>query len=195
MSVEIRNAEIHRKTNETEILLQLELDGTGSYQIDTEMQFIGHLLSLFSMHSLTNLKVWARGDDEHHIVEDIAICLGRAIRECVGEKKSLRRYGCQTIPMDEALARVAIDMSGRPFLYFDVPVPAERVADFSTELVEEFFRALVNSAGMTVHIDLLRGSNSHHVIESVFKAFARALREAVDYEPRIEGVWSTKGGL
>jgi len=195
---EIRKAEIHRKTTETEILLQLELDGTGSYQIDTEMPFLGHMLALFSMHSLCNLKVWARGDtevDDHHTVEDIGLCFGLALKQAIGEKKGLRRYGSATIPMDEALARAVVDLSGRPYLSYHVPVPGERVGNFATELVEEFFRAVVNSAGITLHIDLIRGSNSHHILEAVFKAFARALKEAVEIEPRVEGVWSTKGKL
>ncbi len=198
MNDEIRKAEIHRKTTETEILLQLELDGTGSYQIDTEMPFLGHMLALFSMHSLCNLKVWARGDtevDDHHTVEDIGLCFGLALKQAIGEKKGLCRYGSATIPMDEALARVVIDLSGRPYLSYNVPVPGERVGSFATELVEEFFRAVVNSAGITLHIDLIRGSNSHHILEAVFKAFARALKEAIEYEPRVEGVWSTKGKL
>jgi len=198
VSDEIRSAEIHRKTTETEILLRMELDGTGSYQIDTEMPFLGHMLALFSMHSLCNLKVWARGDtevDDHHTVEDIGLCFGLALKQAIGDKKGLRRYGSATIPMDEALARVVVDLSGRPYLSYHVPVPGERVGTFATELVEEFFRAVVNSAGITLHIDLIRGSNSHHILEAVFKAFARALKEAIEYEPRVEGVWSTKGKL
>ncbi|HHV77436.1 MAG TPA: imidazoleglycerol-phosphate dehydratase HisB [Syntrophothermus lipocalidus] len=194
----MRSAEIHRKTTETEILLRMELDGTGSYQIDTEMPFLGHMLALFSMHSLCNLKVWARGDtevDDHHTVEDIGLCFGLALKQAIGDKKGLRRYGSATIPMDEALARVVVDLSGRPYLSYHVPVPGERVGTFATELVEEFFRAVVNSAGITLHIDLIRGSNSHHILEAVFKAFARALKEAIEYEPRVEGVWSTKGKL
>ncbi|NSW82910.1 MAG: imidazoleglycerol-phosphate dehydratase HisB [Syntrophothermus sp.] len=194
----MRSAEIHRKTTETEILLRMELDGTGSYQIDTEMPFLGHMLALFSMHSLCNLKVWARGDtevDDHHTVEDIGLCFGLALKQAIGDKKGLRRYGSATIPMDEALARVVVDLSGRSYLSYHVPVPGERVGTFATELVEEFFRAVVNSAGITLHIDLIRGSNSHHILEAVFKAFARALKEAIEYEPRVEGVWSTKGKL
>lgn len=198
MSDEIRSAEIHRKTAETEILLQLELDGTGSYQIDTEMPFLGHMLALFAMHSLSNLKVWARGDtevDNHHTVEDIGLCFGLALKQAIGDKKGVRRYGCATVPMDEALARVVVDLSGRPYLSYSVSVPCERVGNFPAELVEEFFRAVVNSAGITLHIDLLRGANSHHILEAVFKAFARAVKDAVEYEPRVEGVWSTKGKL
>jgi len=198
MSDELRSAEIHRKTNETEILLQLELDGTGNYQIDIEMPFLGHMLALFATHSLCNFKVWARGDtevDDHHTVEDIGVCFGLALQQALGDKRGISRYGYATVPMDEALARVVVDLSGRPYLSYSVPVPSERVGSFATELVEEFFRAVVNNAGITVHIDLIRGSNSHHILEAVFKAFARALKEAVSYEPRIEGVWSTKGKL
>lgn len=131
MSDEIRSAEIHRKTTETEILLRMELDGTGSYQIDTEMPFLGHMLALFSMHSLCNLKVWARGDtevDDHHTVEDIGLCFGLALKQAIGDKKGLRRYGSATIPMDEALARVVVDLSGRPYLSYHVPVPGNGLA-------------------------------------------------------------------
>lgn len=198
MSDDIRSAEIHRKTNETEILLQLELDGTGVYQIDIEVPFLGHMLSLLAMHSLTNVKVWARGDTEvdfHHTVEDLGLSLGAALQEALGEKKGLNRYGCAMVPMDEALVRVVVDLSGRPCLMYNVPIPVEMIGTFPAELVEEFFQAVANSAAMTLHIDLIRGSNSHHIVEAVFKAFARALKQAIETEPRIEDVWSTKGRL
>lgn len=198
MSEELRSAEVHRKTTETEVFINLDLDGTGSYQIDTEVPFLGHMLSLFSAHSLVDLKILARGDnqiDDHHTVEDIGICLGRAIKQSLGSKRGITRYGSACIPMDEALARVVIDFSGRSYLDFQVPIPSENVGSFSTELVEEFFRAVVDHAGMTLHIDLLKGRNSHHIIEAVFKAFARAFRQAAAYEPNVEGVWSTKGKL
>lgn len=198
MTKEVRSAEVHRKTNETEIFLNLELDGTGSHQIDIEVPFLSHMLSLFAIHSLCNLKVWARGDfqiDDHHTVEDIGICLGQAIKECLGDKKGIKRYGSAIVPMDEALAQVVIDLSGRSYLDFNVTMPTEVVGSFSTELVEEFFRAVVNNSDVTVHIDLLKGKNTHHIIESVFKCFARALGEAATFEPRVEGVWSSKGRL
>jgi len=198
MTKEVRAAEVHRKTNETEIFLNLELDGTGSYQIDIEVPFLSHMLALFAMHSLCNLRVWARGDtqiDDHHTVEDIGICLGRAIKESLDDKRGIKRYGSALIPMDEALAQVVVDLSGRSFLDFNVTMPSETAGTFATELVEEFFRALVNNSDMTLHIDLQKGKNTHHIIEAVFKSFARAFGEAITFEPRMEGVWSSKGRL
>jgi len=193
-----RSAEIKRKTRETEIFMELDLDGTGQHLIDTEITFLSHMLTLFSVHSLCDLKLAARGDmdvDDHHTVEDIGICLGSCIKEALGEKKGIMRYGEATIPMDEALARVVIDISNRPYLVYNVVIPGEKLGVLSTENVKEFFRALANHAGITVHIDLLRGENSHHIIEAVFKAFARAFKAAVSCEPKIEGVWSSKGQL
>ncbi|MGI6549726.1 MAG: imidazoleglycerol-phosphate dehydratase HisB [Syntrophomonadales bacterium] len=198
MNKELRSAEVHRKTNETEIFLHLELDGTGNHQIDIEVPFLGHMLALLATHSLCNLRVWARGDvkvDDHHTVEDIGICMGQAIKKSLGDKKGINRYGSALVPMDEALAQVVVDLSGRSFLDFNVPMPNGMVGSFATELVEEFFRALVQNSEMTVHIDLLKGRNTHHIVEAVFKGFARALGEATTYEPRIEGVWSSKGRL
>lgn len=193
-----RSAEVLRKTTETEVLLELELDGTGRHQVDTEIPFFSHMLTLFAAHSLCNLKVAARGDlevDDHHIVEDIAICLGQAISQAVGSKQGINRYGEATIPMDEALVRVAVDLSGRPFLAYNVKLERAHIGSFATENVAEFFRAVANHAGMNIHIDMIRGSNSHHIAEAVFKAFARAFKAAITREPRIEGVWSTKGKL
>ncbi len=198
MNTEIRTAEIHRKTNETEIFLNLELDGTGSHQIDIEVPFLSHMLALFTNHSLCNLRVWARGDiqiDDHHTVEDIGICLGQAIKESLGDKRGIKRYGSALIPMDEALAQVVVDLSGRSYLDFNVNIPTETAGNFATELVEEFFRAVVNHAQMTAHIDLIKGQNTHHIIEAVFKCFARAFGEAITFEPRMKGIWSTKGRL
>lgn len=198
MVKEARAAEVHRKTNETEIFLNLELDGTGNHQIDIEVPFLGHMLALFAIHSLCNLRVSARGDvkvDDHHTVEDIGICLGQAIKGCLGEKKGIKRYGSAMVPMDEALAQVVVDLSGRSFLDFNVTMPTGVVGSFATELVEEFFRAVISNSDMTVHIDLLKGRNTHHIIEAVFKGFARAFGEATTFEPRIEGVWSSKGRL
>lgn len=193
-----RFGEIQRKTNETEILLQLELDGTGSHQIDIEIGFLSHMLTLLAAHSLCNLKVTARGDikiDDHHTVEDIGICLGMALNQALKDKKGINRYGEATVPMDEALVRVVLDLSGRPYMVYNVPLNREQIGNFATENVKEFFQAVTNNSGMNLHIDVLRGENAHHIIEAVFKAFARALKIAVDYEPRIEGVWSTKGNL
>lgn len=198
MTEDIRNAEIHRKTSETEIFLHLELDGTGNYQVDTEIPFLGHMLALFSVHSLSNLRILARGDhqvDDHHTVEDIGICLGLAIKECLGDKRGINRFGSALVPMDETLVRVVVDLSGRSYLDFNAEIKSEIIGTFATELVEEFFRAVCNNAGINLHIDLLKGKNSHHIVEAMFKAFARALREACSFEPRVDGVWSTKGKL
>lgn len=193
-----RIGEIKRKTRETEIFVELDLDGNGTHQIDTEITFLGHMLTLFAVHSLCDLKLAARGDtevDDHHTVEDIGICLGESIKLALGDKKGITRYGEATIPMDEALARVVIDVSNRPFLVYNVGIPVEKLGVLTTENIQEFFRALANHAGITIHIDLLRGENSHHIIEAVFKAFARAFKAAVSIEPNIEGVWSSKGKL
>ena len=193
-----RIGEIHRKTGETEILVQVELDGTGSYQIDTPIPFFSHMLTLLSVHSLCNLKVIAQGDidvDDHHTVEDIGICLGEAIKMALQDKNGINRYGEAIIPMDEALARVVIDLSGRPYLVYNVKIDREKVGNLASENVQEFFQALANTAGMNLHIDLIRGDNGHHIIEAIFKAFARALKTAVAIEPRVEGIWSSKGKL
>ncbi len=193
-----RIGEINRKTRETDIFVELELDGKGVNQIDTDISFLSHMLTLLSVHSLCNLKITARGDmevDDHHTVEDIGICLGEAIKMALGEKQGINRYGEAIVPMDEALARVVIDLSNRPYLVYAVNVPMEKLGALTTENIKEFFQALANHAGITIHIDLLRGENSHHIIEAVFKAFARAFRAAITFEPGIEGVWSSKGKL
>lgn len=190
-----RIGEIQRKTSETEVLLQIDLDGTGQHQIDTEIPFLSHMLTLFSVHSLCNLQVTSRGDievDDHHTVEDIAICLGQALKQALGDKKGINRYGEAIVPMDDALARVVLDLSGRSYLAYNVEMKREIIGNFATENVKEFFHALANNAGMNIHIDLLHGENTHHIIEAVFKAFSRALKMAIDYEPRIEEVWSSK---
>lgn len=194
----MRSAEVLRKTSETEVLLQLNLDGTGIYQIDTEIPFLSHMLTLLSLHSLCDLKVTARGDievDDHHSIEDIGICLGQALNQAVGEKRGIARYGEATIPMDEALSRVVIDFSGRPCLVYNVSLERHAIGNFATENVKEFFQAIANHGLLTIHIDVLRGTNTHHILESIFKAFARALKAAVEFEPRVEGVWSSKGRL
>lgn len=198
MGDEIRSADIQRKTSETEILLQIGLDGTGRHQIDTEIPFLSHMLTLFSVHSLCDLKITARGDievDDHHSVEDIGICLGQGIKQALGEKRGINRYGEATVPMDEALVRAVIDLSGRPYLVYSAALPQEKIGGFSTENVKEFFYALSAAAGMNLHIDVMRGENSHHIVEAIFKAFARAFREAIEIEPRVEGAWSSKGSL
>ncbi len=194
----MRMGEVLRKTGETEILLQIELDGTGANQIDTEIPFLNHMLTLLAVHSLCNLKVAARGDlevDDHHSVEDIGICLGEALKTAIGDKRGINRYGEATVPMDEALARVVLDFSGRACLVYNAGIARDKIGKMSTENVKEFFQALANNAGMNIHIDLIRGENTHHCVEAIFKAFARALKKAVELEPRIEGIWSSKGNL
>ncbi|HZK44190.1 MAG TPA: imidazoleglycerol-phosphate dehydratase HisB [Syntrophomonadaceae bacterium] len=193
-----RVAEIERKTAETEVALKLELDGTGLAQIDTPIPFLDHLLTLFTMHSLSNLTVNAQGDievDDHHTVEDIGICLGLVLQEAIGDKKGINRYGEATVPMDETLVRVVLDLSGRAYLAYHVEYSRTELGNLATENIKEFFQALVNNAGMNLHIDLIRGENNHHIAEATFKAFARALKMAIKHEPRIEGVWSSKGKL
>lgn len=195
---EARKSEIVRTTTETDIKLTLNLDGQGSYQLDTGVPFLDHMLALWARHGMFDLSIEAQGDieiDDHHTVEDIGICLGRAIAEACGNKAGIRRYGTSFVPMDEALAMVVADLSGRAFLAYDVPMLASRVGDFDTELVEEFMRALANQAGITLHVRLMAGKNTHHIIEAVFKALGRALREAVSIDARIEGIMSTKGQL
>ena len=198
MGEEIRSADIQRKTAETEILLHIGLDGTRRHQIDTEIPFLSHMLTLFSVHSLCDLKITARGDvevDDHHSVEDIGICMGQGIKQALGEKRGISRYGEATVPMDEALVRAVIDLSGRPYLAFNAAFAREKIGGFSTENVREFFYALSVAAGMNLHIDVIRGDNSHHIAEAIFKAFAQAFREAIAIEPRVEGAWSSKGSL
>ncbi|MBI4777883.1 imidazoleglycerol-phosphate dehydratase HisB [Candidatus Desantisbacteria bacterium] len=198
-----RQSEIKRKTKETDIHLWIDLDGSGDSKIDTGIGFMDHMLELFSHHGFFNLKVEAKGDihvDYHHTVEDIGICLGEAVTKALGEKKGIRRYGDVSLPMDEALASVALDISGRGILVFNVEFPAlttgldwDEVKRFDTELIKEFFRAFSQHSGITLHINLAYGENGHHIIEAIFKAFARALCLAVEVDKRIEGVLSTKG--
>ncbi|HEY8392746.1 MAG TPA: imidazoleglycerol-phosphate dehydratase HisB [Capillibacterium sp.] len=195
---EIRRGAVQRKTAETDISLELTLDGSGRYQIETGVPFFDHMLTLFAVHSLCDLKVAAKGDlavDDHHTVEDVGICLGQAIKIALKEKKGINRYGEATIPMDEALVRVVLDLSGRPLLVYNVEVKREQIGTFATENGREFFQAVANAAGMNLHVDLLRGENVHHIIEAIFKAFGRAFKTAVGIEPRLEGVWSSKKTL
>lgn len=193
-----RKSKISRTTTETDINVKLNLDGKGSYILETGVPFLDHMMALWARHGMFDLDIAGQGDtgiDDHHTVEDIGICLGQAISQALGDKVGIKRYGTAFAPMDEALAMVVIDISGRAFLAFDVPMPAQKVGDFDTELVEEFMRALANHAGITLHIRLLQGNNTHHVIEAVFKALGRALHEAVSIDERIEGILSTKGQL
>jgi len=194
----LRKAEIARKTAETDIRLVLDLDGEGKHSVSTGIGFLDHMLCLFSGHGRFDLELSCRGDlqvDCHHTAEDVGIVLGRAISEALGTRESVRRYGSALIPMDESLAQVAVDLSNRPYLYFDVPFSVPRIGSMDTEMFGEFFRALAENAGMTLHIAILHGKNNHHMIEAVFKAFARALKEAVSIDESIKGVNSTKGML
>ena len=194
----LRKAEVRRKTKETSVVLKLNLDGSGKHSIKTAIPFFDHMLSLLAYHSRMDLSLMARGDisvDAHHTVEDVGICLGDGIRKALGEAKGIQRYGAATIPMDESLVSVAIDLSMRPYLVFQMKLRRSKIGTFDPELVEEFFKALCNHARITLHINLLYGRNSHHMVEAVFKAFGRALREAVALDPRSSLVPSTKGIL
>jgi len=193
-----RKAYIERKTGETDIKLNINIDGEGKSLINTGIGFFDHMLNLFSRHGFINLDVHAIGDlhvDSHHTIEDVGIVLGQAIKEALGDKAGIRRYGMAYVPMDEALAMVVIDLSGRPFLVFDADFSTEKIGNFDSQMVEEFFRAVAFNAGMTLHIKVLYGKNDHHKAEAIFKAFGRALDEAVKVDRRISGVMSTKGIL
>ncbi len=193
-----RIANINRKTKETDIELSLAIDGTGISQVDTGIGFFNHMLEGFSKHGFFDLTLSVNGDlevDGHHTVEDTGIVLGNAIREAIGDKAGIRRYGSFMLPMDDALCLCAIDLCGRPYFVYDCVFPAERVGGLDTELVREFFYAVSYGAGMNLHIKMLHGENTHHMAEAMFKAFGKALDHAVSYDTRIEGVLSTKGAL
>ncbi|BBO59186.1 imidazoleglycerol-phosphate dehydratase HisB [Mycoavidus sp. B2-EB] len=195
----MRHAEITRHTSETHIFVKLNLDGTGQQKLNTGVPFLDHMLDQIARHGLLDLEVEAQGDvhiDDHHTVEDIGIALGQAVARAIGDKVGIRRYGHAYVPLDEALSRVVIDFSGRPGLEFHVPFTRARVGNFDVDLTIEFFRGFVNHAAATLHIDNLRGINAHHQIETVFKAFGRALRMAAELDPRAAGqIPSTKGCL
>ncbi len=193
-----RQAEVVRNTKETQIRIRLNLDGTGAYKISTGVGFFDHMLEGFARHGLFDLEVDVKGDlkvDCHHTVEDTGIALGQAIREALGEKKGIRRYGSSILPMDETLMLCALDLGGRPYFGSDVAFQTERIGDLDTEMVREFFYAVSYSAAMNLHFKMLSGGNSHHMAEAMFKAFAKALDEAVGLDPRITDVLSTKGTL
>jgi imidazoleglycerol-phosphate dehydratase len=193
-----RKAEVKRKTKETEVILKLDLDGTGRHSIQTGIPFFDHMLSLLAYHSSIDLSLQAQGDlgvDSHHTVEDVGICLGDGIRKALGEAKGIQRYGMAMIPMDETLGSVALDLSMRPCLVFHMKLRKSKIGTFDLELVEEFFKALCNHAKITLHINLLYGRNSHHMVEAVFKGFGRALKEAISLDERSSSIPSTKGIL
>ena len=195
----MRISEINRKTNETDISLKLNIDGTGVSNIQTGCGFLDHMLTLFSRHSRCDLDVKCVGDthvDYHHTVEDIGIVLGKALAECLGEMRGIKRYGSFILPMDESLILTAIDISGRSYLGFNLDIPTQRVGDFDTELVREFFEAFVRNSNITLHINKLEGYNSHHIIEGAFKSVARSLKEAVSIDEKFKSeIPSTKGVL
>ena len=195
----MRIATINRKTNETEIALSINLDGTGSYTIDTGIGFLDHMIDQLSRHSLIDMDIKAKGDlhiDSHHTAEDVGIALGQAFKTALGDKKGIGRYADVHLPMDETMTRAAVDVSGRPFFVWDVTFTRDKVGDFDTELFEEFFNAFAINAGITLHIANLYGTNNHHIAESCFKAVARVLRKAVEVDPRqADRVPSTKGTL
>jgi imidazoleglycerol-phosphate dehydratase len=193
-----RTAEIRRTTGETDISIRVDLDGTGSSDIKTGVGFFDHMLCALSRHSLIDLSVHCKGDtwvDDHHTVEDVGIALGQAMREALGTKEGIRRFGSVCVPLDEALVLASIDISGRGELYWDVPIGPDKVGSFDTELGHEFFAGFARDAGITLHLRELCGENAHHILEASFKACARALREAVESDPRVSGIPSTKGVL
>ncbi|ATI41407.1 imidazoleglycerol-phosphate dehydratase [Pacificitalea manganoxidans] len=195
----MRRASITRKTAETDISVEIDLDGTGSYDNRTGVGFFDHMLDQLSRHALIDMTVRCEGDlhiDDHHTVEDVGIALGQALTQALGDKRGIRRYGACLLPMDDALVRTALDLSGRPYLVWNVLLPTPKIGTFDTELVREFFQALATHGGITLHIDALHGFNSHHIAEAAFKSVARALREAVETDPRkSDAIPSTKGAL
>lgn len=193
-----RTAKIDRKTNETEISLELNLDGSGKAQIQTGVGFFDHMLELLTRHAVIDLSVAAKGDlhvDQHHTVEDVGICFGQAIKQALGDKAGIRRYGHFTLPMEETLVTTAIDLSGRYFMVFNADFPSQKIGEFDSELVEDFWQATAANALANLHVVLHHGRNSHHISEAIFKGAARALRMAVELDPRMPGVPSTKGTL
>ncbi len=193
-----RRARVSRKTNETEITVEVGLDGSGRSNLSTPLPFLSHMLDQIARHALLDLEVVAQGDTEidgHHTTEDLAVVLGTALREALGDAAGIRRYGCATVPMDEARVQVALDLSGRSHFVWEVPLPKAKIGTWDTELAEVFFEGLCRAARINLHVTLESGSNLHHIVEGCFKAFARALREAVERDPRTIGIPSTKGAL
>ena len=194
----IRKARIERKTTETEVLIELNLDGSGKGDISSTIPFLDHMLNLFAKHGFFDLVVRSKGDtaiDDHHLAEDLGICLGDAVKQALGSKEGIARYGSALVPMDESLCSVSIDISGRPYLIYHVNFSRAKIGAFDSALLKEFFKSFSDHSGITLHINLLYGKNNHHMAEAVFKAVARALAKAVTLHHRIEGVLSTKGSL
>ena len=195
----MRSAKISRKTAETDISVEINLDGTGIYDNQTGVGFFDHMLDQLARHALIDMTVRAKGDlhiDDHHTVEDTGIALGQALAKALGDKRGIRRYGACLLPMDDAQVRAALDLSARPYLVWNVEIPTTKIGAFDTELVREFFQAFATHGGITLHVDMLHGINSHHIAEAAFKAVARALREAVETDPRkSDAIPSTKGAL
>lgn len=193
-----RKARVERKTEETEILVELDLDGGGTSEVETGIPFLNHMLEIFSRHGLFDLKIKAKGDievDTHHTVEDVGLTLGQAFKEALADKQGISRFGEASVPLDETLAQAVVDLSGRPYLSYRVKIRPGRVGGLDTDLPQEFFRALANQLGMNLHVSLIQGENPHHIIEACFKALARAMERATRVDPRIRGVLSTKGSL
>jgi imidazoleglycerol-phosphate dehydratase len=193
-----RTAKTERKTKETAITAELDLDGGGAAEIQTGIPFFNHMLEIFTRHGLFDIKIQAKGDievDYHHTVEDVGLTLGQAFKEALGDKQGISRFGEATVPLDEALAQVVVDLSGRPYLAYNVKIRTGRVGDFDTDLPHEFFQALANQLGMNLHMNVTQGENPHHIIEACFKALARAMEKATRMDERIKGVLSTKGSL
>ena len=193
-----RNAKIERKTKETDIRVDLNIDGSGQAEIETGMPFFNHMLESFTRHGFFDVRIQAKGDlevDYHHTVEDVGLALGEAFKEGLGDKHGIRRFGEASCPLDETLAKVVVDLSGRPYLSYNVKIRPGRVGTFDTDLPHEFYAAFANQIGMNLHVDVVRGENPHHIIEACFKAFARAMDMATQIDNRIQGVLSTKGSL
>lgn len=194
----MRKGRVHRKTKETDIYISVDLDGRGRYQVETPFPFLTHMLSAFSKHGFFDLEVQATGDveiDDHHTTEDIGIVLGEVLAEAWGDKAGIRRFGSAVIPLDESLAQVTVDLSGRPYLVYNVRMPRKKIKAFDCDMIEHFFRSLVDQSKINLHINLLYGKDPHHILEAVFKAFGRALDQATQIDPRQAGVASTKGSL
>lgn len=195
----MRKVKVERRTKETDIAVEINLDGSGKYSINTSIPFLDHMLSLMCRHGLFDAKLKAKGDleiDYHHTVEDVGIVLGKAIKQALGDMKGISRYGQASVPMDEALASVSLDISGRPYLVYKVEFPKKsKLKDFDPDLIEDFLQAFVSNSGITLHVNILYGRNTHHIIEAIFKGLGRALRQAVTIDQRIKGLPTTKGKL